>query len=334
MSPDGGLELSIVIVNYKGWEPLSRCLASLSPLVTGRAPRAEVIVVDNASNDGRCAGFAAAHPRATVVENDGNWGFADGCNRGARDARGELLLFLNPDALDPGGGIVALLAAARSRPDAAIFTARQVDENGRAQKVFDVFPSLTTLFGPVRAALRLVAPHRYPDPRRDRADDLEVDWVSGSALLVRRDVFDSLGGFCNGFWMYSEDVDLCRRARDAGHAVVLVGGATLVHAHGGTSRKDPATAALTRSEVVVSRHFYASRHLQKWHARAYHLALFVTRVFPAAVAGLIDRGRAGMASHLARYYRQVPSLGWRSRRARSVSRDARPHATPARPASR
>ena len=326
MNVGGGIELSIVIVNYRGWERLSDCLASLRPLVTGSAPRAEIIVVDNASDDGRCAAFAAAHPGATVVENDGNWGFADGCNRGARDARGELLLFLNPDALDPGGGIVALLAAARLRPDAAIFTARQVDENGRAQKVFDVFPSLFTLFGPVRAALRLVAPHRYPDPRRDRTDDLEVDWVSGSAFLIRREVFEKLGGFCNGFWMYSEDVDLCRRARDAGHAVVVVGGATLVHAHGGTSRKDPVTAALTRSEVVVSRHFYASRHFGSWHARAYHLALVVTRFFPAALTG--------KAAHLARYYRQVPSLGWRSRRARTVSRDARPHATPTHPASR
>jgi GT2 family glycosyltransferase len=316
MNAGGSLDLSIVIVNYRGWERLSPCLASLSPLVTGSAPTAEIIVVDNASGDGRCAAFAAAHPQATFVENDGNWGFADGCNRGAREARGGLLLFLNPDALDPGGGIAALVAAARSRPDAAILTARQVDENGRPQKVFDVFPSLATLFGPVRALLRLVAPRRYPDPRGDREDHLEVDWVSGSVLLVRRDVFEKLGGFCEGFWMYSEDVDLCRRARNAGHVVAVAGGATLVHAHGGASRKDPATAALTRSEVVVSRHFYASRHFGTWHAGAYHVALAVTRFIPAALAGLFDRGRAGMAGHLARYYRQVPTLGWRSRRAR------------------
>ena len=174
------------------------------------------------------------------MQNDGNWGFADGCNRGAMEARGEFLLFLNPDAEDPGGGIVALLEQARAHPDAAILTARQVDENGRAQKVFDAFPSLATLFGPARALLRLVAPGRYPDPRSDRAVYLEVDWVSGSVFLIRRSVFAALGGFCNGFWMYSEDVDLCRRARDAGHRVALAGAVTLVHAHGAASRKDPA----------------------------------------------------------------------------------------------
>jgi GT2 family glycosyltransferase len=320
------VELSIVIVNYRSWTVLSRCLVSLSPLLQGSEPAVEVVVVDNASGDGLLPAFSLAHPDVRFVQNDGNWGFADGCNRGAGHARGESLLFLNPDAEDPGGGIAALLREARAHPDAAILTARQVDENGLAQKVFDVFPSLGTLFGPVRALLRLVAPDRYPDPRHDREDFLEVDWVSGSALFIRRNVFDALGGFCNGFWMYSEDVDLCRRARDAGHRAAVVGAARLVHAHGGASRKNPETAALTRSEVVVSRHFYASRHLGSWHAFAYHLALAATRFGPAvlaAFAGVLGFGassairvRGGMARHLARYYRGVPSRGWRSPRAR------------------
>jgi GT2 family glycosyltransferase len=126
--------------------------------------------------------------------------------------------------------------------------------------------------------------------------------------------------------MYSEDVDLCRRARDAGHVVAVAGGVTLVHGHGGASRKDPETASLTRSEVVVSRHFYASRHLGPWEAPAYHLALAATRFLPAVLALLLDplgfgairsiRVRAGMARHLTRYYRRVPSGGWRSLRSR------------------
>ena len=326
MSRDSDLELSIVIVNYRSWDRLERGLASLRPLLAGAARRAEVIVVDNASGDGRLPDFASAHSGARFVENDGNWGFADGCNRGAKEARGEFLLFLNPDAEDPGGGITTLLSEARAHPRAAIVTARQVDEDGRPQKVFDAYPSLWTLFGFARAVLRLVAPSRYPDPRRDRADYFEVDWVSGSVLLVRRSLFDSLGGFCNGFWMYSEDVDLCRRARAAGHAVAVAGAVTLTHAHGGASRENPETAALTRSEVVVSRHFYASRHLGSAHAAAYHLALAVTRFVPAAlaaVAAAIGLGslraidvRSRMARHLARYYLEVPSSGWRSRRAR------------------
>jgi GT2 family glycosyltransferase len=320
------VDLSIVIVNYRSWTVLSRCLASLSPLLQGSPPAVEIVVVDNASGDGRFPAFSLAHPRVRFVQNDGNWGFADGCNRGALPARGDSLLFLNPDAEDPGGGIAALLDEARAHPDTAILTARQVDENGRVQKVFDVFPSLGTLFGAARALLRVAAPSRYPDPRRDHAGFLEVDWVSGSALFIRRRVFEDLGGFCNGFWMYSEDVDLCRRARDAGHKIALAGAATLVHAHGGASRKDPETAALTRSEVVVSRHFYASRHLGPWHAAAYHLALAATRFGPAVLAALAGvfgfsalntiRVRAGMARHLARYYFAVPSRGWRSLRAR------------------
>jgi len=326
MSGNGRVDLSIVIVNYRCWERLSKCLASLEPLLRGTEPAIEILVVDNVSGDGVLPGFAPEHPGVRFVENDGNWGFADACNVGARAARGEFLLFLNPDAEDRGGGIAALLDVARSHPEAAILTARQVDGTGRAQKVFDSFPSLWTLFGPARAALRLLVPGRYPDPRGTRAAYAEVDWVSGSALLIRRRVFDALDGFCNGYWMYSEDVDLCRRARTAGHAVAFAGSVTLVHAHGGATRNDPETAALTRSEVVVSRHFYASRHLPAWQAPAYHVALAASRFLPAALAALADAlglgrvrsilVRAGMARHLARYYLGVPSHGWRSRRSR------------------
>ncbi len=302
MTGDGRVELSIVIVNYRSWDVLSRCLASL--------PKAEIIVVDNASADGRLKAFSDSHPGARVIRNDGNWGFADGCNAGASRARGELLLFLNPDTEDPGGQVAALVDEARAHPEMAILTARQIDGQGRLQKVFDAFPSLLTLFGPARALLRLVAPRRYPDPRREHEGLFEVDWVSGSALLVRRSVFVALGGFCNGFWMYSEDVDLCRRARDEGHRVAVSFAVTLVHAHGGAARKDPDTAALTRSEVIVSRHFYASRHLGWWHAPAYHLGLLLTRFLPAVFAA------PKVARHLSRYYRRVPSHGWRSLRAR------------------
>ena len=316
MSIDGSVDLSVVIVNYRSWKRLSRCLVSLNPLLVGVAVSAEIIVVDNASGDGLLAEVASTHPGVRFVDNDGNWGFADGCNRGAKEARGRFLLFFNPDAEDRDGGIAALVERARSHPEAAILTTRQVDIRGRPQKVFDAFPSLVTLLGPTRALLRLVAPGRYPDPRRDRSEYLEVDWVTGSVLLARRDVFEELGGFCNGYWMYSEDVDLCRRARQAGHKVAVVADVTLVHAHGGTSREDPVTTAVTRSEVVVSRHFYASRHLGRGHAAAYHAALVATRFVPALLAGLVLHPRAGVARHLARYYRDVPRLGWRSRRAR------------------
>ncbi len=321
------MELSIVIVNYRSWVRLSRCLISLKPLLESGPESVEVIVVDNASGDGTYPEFVKTHPGIRFVLNDANWGFADGCNLGAKGASGALLLFLNPDAEDARGGIATLLGETRSHPEAAIFTARQLDDQGRPQKVFDAFPSLLTLFGLARAVLRLASPGRYPDPRRPIDGYLEVDWVSGSALLIRRSVFEALGGFARGFWMYSEDVDLCRRARDARHRVAVVGQATLLHAHAGASRATPETTALTRSEVVVSRHYYAHRHFGRLHAAAYHSALILTRFLPDAIAALLSalrlgaaRGihvRARTAQHLAHYYRRVPSRGWRSLRSRS-----------------
>ena len=334
MIAGGAVDLSIVIVNYRSWARLERGLASLRPLLEAGQPVTQIIVVDNASGDGSLDAFASAHAGVSFAVNDGNWGFADGCNLGAREARGAHLLFFNPDAEDRSGAIAALLAAASAHPEAAILTARQVDDRGRAQKVFDSFPSLLTLFGPVRTVLRTLAPRRFPDPRKDRRGYVEVDWVSGSALLIRRPVFEALGGFCSDFWMYSEDVDLCRRARDAGHAVAVVADATLLHAHGGTSRRDPETAALTRSEVVVSRHLYANRHFGVVHAGVYHLALAATRFVPLAPAALLAgawrgapgavRVRAATWRHLARYYLGIPSRGWRSPRARPVPQNTSP----------
>lgn len=310
--------LSVVIVNYRSWDDLDACLKSLEPL------EAEIIVVDNDSADGLMDRFCGRHPRVRFIRNEGNYGYAHGCNRGANVASGEWLLFMNPDARDPGGQIRALLQAATSCPDAGIVAPGQVDEHGRPRKIFDAFPSALTLLGPVRSLLRAIAPARYPDPHDTLAEWAEVDWVSGSVLLLRHDLWSELGGWHEGFWMYSEDVDLCRRARDRGAKVHATARATIVHRHGGASRRDPAIEALTRAETTISRHYYAHRHFRVLHAGLYHLMLAVFRFLPVAAAGLLSlvvplrglRRRGRTALLILAYYRQIlVHRRWRSPRA-------------------
>ncbi|MDX1570450.1 MAG: glycosyltransferase family 2 protein [Xanthomonadales bacterium] len=296
--------LAVVIVNYRSWEPLAACLASLADL------DAEIVVVDNASGDGRLGDFASDHPDVRFIQAEHNFGFAYGCNLGAALTRAPLLLFLNPDTRDPGGQLASLAELAESHPEAGIFSVRQVDERGRPQRVHDRFPGLLTLFGPVRSLLRRVAPR--------------VDWVSGSVLLIRRALFERLGGWDPGYWMYSEDVDLCWRAHAIGHRCHYFERATVIHQHGGSSRRDPETTALTKAETTISRHYFAARHFGRIHAACYHAALFLVRFLPVVLAAGVRpllplrpiRVRARVAAHLLAYYRRVLEVRtWRSPRA-------------------
>lgn len=281
------VDLSIVIVNYRCWDDLALCLASLEPLKVQSNPNTEVIVVDNQSGDGRFQTFQKNFPWVIFLQSPGNFGFAHGCNLGAARATGAELLFLNPDCIDPGGAVAGFWQAKLAHK-ADLFSVRQTDKDGSPQRVFGVFPGLANQLGLIRAILRLVNPDKYPDPRQVTASFRQVDWLSGSALMISARCYTALEGWCEEFWMYSEDVDLCRRATDAGYVVGYSADHTLIHKHGGASRKNPETAALTKTEVVISRHLYAARNIQ-WPSRPlYHALLMLSRYVSRLPAFLLS----------------------------------------------
>ncbi|MBW3565127.1 MAG: glycosyltransferase family 2 protein [Acidobacteria bacterium] len=310
-------DLSVIIVSYRSADDLENCLASLRYVLDSDRPFAEIIVVDNGSGTGRTAALAAKYPEVRFIENSGNHGYAHACNVGARVARGSELLFLNPDILDPGDSVHRIVAIKRSEPGLSILTVRQIDRRGRPQRVFGRFPTVLTILSPIRFLLRLLRPAAFPDPRRTSARRLIVDWVSGSALMISRSDLEQLGGWCEDYWMYSEDVDLCRRARSHGLVVAYSGEVVLEHRHGGSSRLDRDISALARSEVVISKHLYAHRHLNGLHAAIYHAILFLSRFPPLVLATLLARiwpdapdavaVRAAMYKHLENHYRRVIS---------------------------
>lgn len=320
-----GLDLSIIIVNHETWDELDGCLASLQYLIEAEWPSTEIIVVDNSRGDGRTVELSRRYSGVSVVENSGNHGFAHACNLGARHAIGDELLFLNPDVRDPGGAVRRFVTSKREWPEVTILTVRQIDRLGRPQRTFGRFPTALTLLGPVRILLRGLRSSSFPDPRRTRALNLQVDWVSGSALMISAIELESLGGWCDDYWMYSEDVDLCRRAADEGRLTGYIGDVVLEHRHGGASRQNREVSALTRAEVIISKHLYAHRHLGRFHAGFYHLLLFLTRLPPLIMSALLARVwrgapdavhvRAGMFRHLVAHYRRiVVDRNWRSPR--------------------
>jgi GT2 family glycosyltransferase len=237
--------VSVVVVNWNAGAALGRCLASLAA-EGGRG--VEVIVVDNASTDGSTAA-AGAWAWTRVVASEANLGFARGANAGADAAAGDVLVFLNPDAEVEPGALGTLVRALESVPRAGIAGGGLVDERGRWQ------PGAAR-FGVVAHLLLDTTLGRLAG--RGRRDVHVVDWVYGTFMAVRRDLFEQLGGFDPSYFLYGEDLDLCHRAAAAGWRTLHVPAARARHA-----RNVSATArfGLARDAAVVEGElrFYARR---------------------------------------------------------------------------
>lgn len=201
---DSSLRASVVIVNYNAGQKLIRCLDSVIVCLPADT---ELILVDNASSDGSTDEAAARFPSVKVLRSGGNPGFGAGANLGARSARGEQLIFLNPDTRVEPGWVEGLLEPLDRDPKAGLATSKilQADDPARISACGNsVHISGLTLargMGAPREAFREVEP---------------VDAVSGAAFAIRRKVFETLAGFDEEFFLYVEDTDLSLRARLAG----------------------------------------------------------------------------------------------------------------------
>jgi GT2 family glycosyltransferase len=248
-------DLSIIIVCYKGWERLNKCLDALDSF-SGKNFKAEVIVVDNNFGEETVFKTEDRFPKIRFVYNETNGGFANGCNLGAQIAEGAFLLFLNPDTVTAESAIEMLLNTAQQNPGFGIVSCRQVDEKGKESIAYGQFPSVLNLTGFQRALFG----NRKPQTADCEPDTCYPDWVSGSVILIQRETFKNLHGFDEDFWMYFEDVDLCRRVRNIDSEIAFCRNITIEHNHGGSSRINLKTTTLTKTEVLISRHVYISKH--------------------------------------------------------------------------
>ncbi|MDU0353456.1 glycosyltransferase family 2 protein [Paraglaciecola aquimarina] len=254
-------DVSIVIVNYRSWDKLGRCLSSLLELEVVQI-NLEVIVVDNYSNDGQFQNISQQYPQVNFIENTGNHGFSSGCNLGAKDAKGEYLLFLNPDTEVRMDIFTPLLANIKNFPPNSILATHKKDSYGKYERVERFLPRWYIYTGLGRAVHRLVCNRKI---KQDFAKDKKIvypDWVSGSVMFIRLNDFRALAGWNENFWLYGEDVDLCQRAQNNGGTIALLQDVSIIHNHGGSSRINPATAALTKSEVFISRHIFIAEHFK------------------------------------------------------------------------
>ena len=219
--------VDVVIVTFDTREITLDCAARIADRDVG------VIVVDNGSSDGTAAAFEARG--VPVVRFEAGVGFAQACNAGAAAGDSPLVLFLNSDVLARPGSLRVLLDALDERVDAVAAGGRLVDPGtDDTQRAYapQRYPGLRTLIARVTGLERLGGDNVDPALLAERGT-IECEQPAGACLLVRRDVFEAVGGFDERFWFWYEDVDLARRLHERG-TLLHVGGAVFEHLGGGT----------------------------------------------------------------------------------------------------
>jgi N-acetylglucosaminyl-diphospho-decaprenol L-rhamnosyltransferase len=261
--------VAVVVVSYEAREALTACLDSLS---RHGGPASEIVVVDNASGDGSAETVRARHPEVRLIANSDNRGFARACNQGLGATSAPLVLFLNPDAAVTAGAVEALAARLGADPDVGAVGPLTRDPDGTIQ--VSTGPDLTPLAE--RRQRRLVRGVRRRDPGALReaeerhAHEHEPAWVSGACLMARREALEAVGGFDEGFFLYEEDADLCRRLRRAGWRVVFTPAAEIRHQLGQSVARIPLR---TRLEYQRSHLLYYRRHNGRLATAALRLVL-------------------------------------------------------------
>jgi GT2 family glycosyltransferase len=251
------LDISIIIVNYRGWKALDECLESIETIIS-KTFSFEVIIVDNFSNDGQFPVFKQKYSKFTFIENTGNNGFSNGCNFGASIATGNHFLFLNPDTKITLEALETLLQTDVSHPEIGILSCLQINENEVFYKQNNLFPAFGRFFGISRAIFRKMNKVKL-EKRFNNTDNLFYpDWVTGAVIFISREWFNKIKGWNEDYWLYFEDVDLCKKVTDLGGKVAVTRKAIIFHQHGGASRLNVKTKALTKTEVIISKHVYIS----------------------------------------------------------------------------
>lgn len=276
------IDLSIIIVSYRGWARLTKCLESLDTF-SGKNFSMEVIVVDNKSDDETIYQLEERFSKFRFIHNKINGGFANGCNLGGRSATGEFFLFLNPDTVASESAVEKLLFVAKQNPEFGIVSCRQVNERGKESVASGPFPHLFNLTGLQRTIFK----SRTPRTGSRMPHITFPDWISGSVVMISGEVFRKINGFDEDFWMYFEDVDLSRRVRNIKLEVAFCNNITIEHNHGGSSRINLKTASLTKTEVHISRHVYISKHKTGFNRFIIQTFLVINNLINALFTGVL-----------------------------------------------
>ncbi len=268
--------LSIIIVSYNTRELLEKCLDSVIKSLSrhpdpakggagGQDLPTEIIVVDNHSQDNTVTWLkkyikASAKIRSKIgvdlslIVNNDNLGFAKANNQGIKIARGEYILLLNSDTIVKNGALGKMVSFMEERKEFAILGPKLLNADGTPQPSLGKFPTL-----PVVAAMLFLEhflPASFLRVRGSPKNEREGDWVMGAALLLRREVYEKIGGLDENIFMYMEEADLTRRIRQLGFKTAYFHKMQIIHLEGQTT--DDGTIALKRR--LESTRYYCEKY--------------------------------------------------------------------------
>lgn len=298
------LQLAVAVVGFDTRDVLEPCLESVAA-----AEPEEIVVVENGGTDGSAEFVRTRFPEATLIVNEHNRGYGAAANQAIAACSAPAVLLLNSDTVLQPGALTALGRYLAAHPRAGVAGPRLANADGSLQRSAYDFPSPGDLVMGETGLHRLV--DRLP-PVRERFlrtwahDDARVvPWVRGAALAIRRSAFDAVGGFDEGFFMYWEEVDLCRRLAAAGHEVHFAPVTTVLHVRAVSTSRRPAAM---RREWLAGFRRYLLRHESRRRA-----ATMLAMLRALAIAReRRDRARLRLARDAAARERLAASAaGWR-----------------------
>ncbi|MBA3723915.1 MAG: glycosyltransferase family 2 protein [Candidatus Levybacteria bacterium] len=287
--------LSIITLNYKKPELTLACMQSLNEQFSKEfaADQIELLIVDNDSQDDsvkilRREIETKKYKNMQVIANPTNAGFGAGCNTGAKASKGEFILFQNNDTLVKDAGPLKMALYMQEHPEIAILGGQMRNFDGTLQASTGKFYTLRY------AALLLLGGQRFGLVDRSPERIEKVDWVKGSLLMMRREVFTELAGFDEKIFMYTEDMELCYRAKLAGHAVYFYPDVQVLHKDQGSTNKTFAIVNIYKNLL----YFY-----KKHRSKAEYQLMRTMLVAKARV--LISVGKASKKTYLVETYEKA-----------------------------
>jgi GT2 family glycosyltransferase len=258
------VDLSIVIVAWNVRDLVLDCLASIRAAKLGIS--AEVILVDNGSNDFTVEAVSRQFPETRILALPENIGFGAGNNRGLEVMRGRHAVLLNSDTIVLPGGLEACVRYLDEHPQVGVVGPQLLNPDRTKQNCIHNSPSLVSeIVG--QSLLRRLLPRRYPSKLVDYAAAIEVEAVLGACLFVRREVIEQVGMIDEGYFFFLEETDWCHRIRAAGWRVVHLPDAFVIHLYGESTKKK--TPLRTRIEYYRSRYLF----FRKNRSRAAYVVL-------------------------------------------------------------
>jgi len=306
------VELSVIVINWNTARYLARCLDSLAESELTEIP-AEVWVIDNASRDGSQEMVRGRYGWVRLEANTTNLGFAAANNAVMRRAQGRLFLLLNADMEVPPGVISAMVSRMGRRPDVGVAACRQVDAEGRGLESHQLHYAggLLPELGPLATSCDCAS------------GGIEAAWVWGSGMLVRREMFEQVGGFDESFFMYYEDLEWCWRIRKAGWKIIWYPDLEVRHFVRRSTAKVPlkvTTDRLVRGELILR-----ERNMSALRYRRFLIARFLYSlrgvVFYRLMLAVAPRER-----FRTKYFRYLANTRWilgGTRVARAIRRRSR-----------